>query len=169
MDESKVKEEKTSPVNGEPAIKEQSPSASKLQEVKKPSMTAGVVTRVDKSSQDYDEYLYLYMSSEKYAKIFERRFIELDRLIHHGKFISAILLTSLPPVKSDLELLSELYGANVILDRRSVQCYIKLRKEILESFKNALIKIGENKYLFMKNICFTTSFPKHEFRSNYQV
>ena len=113
------------------------------------------------------EFLYLYCSSEKYTKIFEKRLIVFEKIINKGEFIDAIVLTSMPPWMKDLDLLIELYGANVLIDRRSVQCYIKFRKEILESHKDTLLQISESKFLFLKNISFNTSFPKHEFRFNF--
>ncbi len=116
-----------------------------------------------------DIYLYFYSNSDKYTKIFEKRTIEMEKLIHDDKIIDAILLITVPPVSTDMEILKELYGSNALIDRKIVQCVIKFRREILESYKNCLVKISDTKYLFLKNISFSNTFPKHEFRANFQI
>jgi hypothetical protein len=116
----------------------------------------------------HDAYLYFYSNSEKYTKIFEKRIIEAEKVIHDDKLINAILLVAIPPEKNDMEILKELYGSNALIDRRGVQCCIKFRREILESYGSSLLKISDTKFLFLKNISFSSTFPKHEFRANYQ-
>lgn len=117
----------------------------------------------------HNEYLYLYSSSEDLSKYFDQRLIQLEEFMHESKLVKAILLTSVEPSRSDLEILAELYGENGRVSKRSVQCYVKFRREILETFKESLVKLSETKYFFLKNIKFGDVFPKHEFRSNFNL
>jgi len=114
-----------------------------------------------------DEYLYLYVDFNKYYQIFNSRSVELDTIIYGGELINAILLLNLPPDAEDKDLLNELYGENVEVNKNRVQCYVQFRKKILEQFKEEFFRIDNHKYLCKKRIQFGKSFPKHEFRYKF--
>lgn len=117
--------------------------------------------------REQSDYFYLYVSGEKCNEIFTKGKIGLEKIFHNGSIIEAILLLTLPPSSSDIELLFELYGPNVPFDKFRVQCCIKLNRAIFEKNTKYLIKVGETKYLCTKRVEFGSKFPKHEYRFRF--
>lgn len=121
----------------------------------------------DRTRNSPDEFYYYYSSWEKCYEIFGKKCINTEKLFHERTLVEGIVLLSLPPSSSDNELLLEYFGPNVPVDKKQVECCIRLRREILDEHKKYLAQIGPNKYLCKRKIQFSSRLPKHEFRTKY--
>ena len=115
----------------------------------------------------YDSY-YLYVSWENCREIFLKRCIDLEPLFWENNLINGIVLLTLPPESEDSTLLNQLYGSNCPLDSNRIECFIKIKREVLDKNEKYLIKLDKFKFAFTKRILFGLKFPKHEFRSNFK-
>lgn len=134
-----------------------------------PQQATPISTNIETSikTKKSEEFYYYYSSWEKSYEIFSKRCISTEKLFHEGKLVEGILLLTLPPSSSDNELLLEYFGPSVPVDKKQIECYIRLRREILDENKQYLARIGSNKYLCKRKIQFSSKLPKHEFRSKY--
>ena len=114
------------------------------------------------------KFYYLYVDWEKYHDIFTKRCVDVEPMIGiDGQTLNAIVLLTIPPDFDDLTLLTNMYGSNVPLNTKRVQCCIQFRREVLEQSKKYLVKLGKYKYACLKQIAFGAKFPRHEFRANF--
>lgn len=90
-------------------------------------------------------------------------------MFHERELVEGIVLLTLPPKSSDNELLLEYFGPSVPVDKRQIECYIRLRREVIDESKQFLVRLGPYKYLCKRKILFSTEgkLPKHEFRAKY--
>lgn len=149
----------------EPAEKEMQPQ--RAVSIPSTSLKDKLSAAKDRSRHSPDEFYYYYSSWEKCYEIFGKRCINTEKIFHERALVEGIVLLSLPPMSSDNELLLEYFGPNVPVDKKQVECCIRLRREILDEHKKYLAQIGPNKYLCKRKIQFSSRLPKHEFRSKY--
>lgn len=112
-----------------------------------------------------NEYFYFYCSAEKYKEINQKRLIKLEPMIINGQLKNALTLLTLPPSSSDLSILNELFEKNTPLDLKRIETYVMIKKDSIEKHAEHLIRLNDNKFLFMRSIILQGKFPKDWLKS----
>jgi hypothetical protein len=116
------------------------------------------------AQHDKDLFLYFYTNAKNFTRIFQKRKIELQKVLLKNELINALTLVTTPYYADNISILHSLYGCGVPVSQDNLECYIQLRYVVLAKYSQFLIQVDENKYLFLKPIQIGNSYPKHGFR-----
>ncbi len=111
------------------------------------------------------EYFYFYCSGQRYKEINEKHLIKQEPMLIEGQLKKALVLLTLAPESDDLLILNELFERNTPIDLKRIECFIRIKRDIIERHAEHLVMVNENKYLFKRSIILQGQLPSNWMKS----
>ena len=86
-------------------------------------------------------------------------------MLIEGQLKKALVLLTLAPESDDLLILNELFERNTPIDLKRIECFIRIKRDIIERHAEHLVMVNENKYLFKRSIILQGQLPSNWMKS----